>query len=81
MLGRLVDQVLNLHGRILALKAINGVILNHIATTQRDRQRIRCEIANMATTVNFEELPNLGPEHLTHFAGGFHRVLTPTLYI
>ena len=40
----------------MALEALCGAILNSTAVTQRERQRLRGVIANLATTVSFEEV-------------------------
>ena len=78
LLAQLVEQVLQLQGSVLALKAINGAILNVLLTTQRDRQRIRGTIANLSLTVDFKKV-NERPEAQTLLSESFNGCLRDVL--
>ena len=65
------ERLLQLEGKVKALQAVNGILLNVIAVTEADRKRLRDMIGRMMDGVNFSDLPGYSESEKSHLAEGF----------
>jgi hypothetical protein len=69
------EKLLVLEGRILALQAINGVILNEITSTLEGRLHLRGVISHVMDRADFSVLPGYSESEKSRLAEGFFSCL------
>jgi hypothetical protein len=63
------ERLLQLEGKVKALQAVNGILLNIIAVTEADRKRLRDMIGRMMDRVSFSDLPGYSESEKSHLPG------------